>query len=224
MIKSRPPTSSTRRQENESSQQPGFEPQLASFHSEIGPVFEHSKSTGVTLDSSLNVFNPDFADLGQCFDQGPELGELWDLQAIDDSSQYQFSDLSSLSYTSTPSEIHMAGLEQGPHSFNALTQPISSTHLRAFDKRTGLNASTQKTAKLIFHTLQSYPLMMLRDKALPPFIHPQSLSIGIESDEMELLTNCISLVHMLGDNVKGNQKLFWRNVRTECGRICANVS
>lgn len=140
---------------------------------------------------------------------------------MDEGDQYQSSDLSSLTYPSTPSEGDVVRQEQAILSPNLLVHSISSSNLRAFDKRPRLNTSTQRTAKLIFHTLQSYPLMMLRDKTLPPFIHPQSLSF--ENGDMELLANCTSLVHMLGNNVQGNQKLFWRNVRMECERLCANV-
>lgn len=86
-----------------------------------------------------------------------------------------------------------------------------------------LRNGAQRTANLVFHTLKSYPLMMLRDNALPPFIHPSLLSLQSENNQMEPLTNCISLVHMIKSRVPGSRKLFWKNVRMECERLCVEV-
>ncbi|KAL2165925.1 hypothetical protein VTG60DRAFT_3592 [Thermothelomyces hinnuleus] len=69
-------------------------------------------------------------------------------------------------------------------------------------------------------TLKSYPLMLLRRDALPPFIHRRKMSCsGVENDDMEPLNNCLSLLHILGGRVPGSRKLFWRNVRMECERF-----
>ncbi|KAJ6086544.1 hypothetical protein N7467_005458 [Penicillium canescens] len=38
---------------------------------------------------------------------------------------------------------------------------------------------------------------------------------------MEPLDNCINLVHMISGGMRGSRKLFWRNVRMECERLCA---
>ncbi|KAJ5833633.1 hypothetical protein N7474_001944 [Penicillium riverlandense] len=38
---------------------------------------------------------------------------------------------------------------------------------------------------------------------------------------MEPLSNCISLVHMISSGTRGSRKLFWRNVRMECERLCS---
>jgi hypothetical protein len=68
--------------------------------------------------------------------------------------------------------------------------------------------------------LKSYVLKMLRHNSLPPFIHPYLVSAELA---MEPLDNCINLVHMISGEMKGGRKLFWRNVRMECERLCAEV-
>lgn len=63
--------------------------------------------------------------------------------------------------------------------------------------------------------------MMMRDNALPPFIHPQMASSDTGS---ESLHNCISLMHLHNSGLPGSRKLFWRNVRQECERLSKHVS
>jgi hypothetical protein len=71
----------------------------------------------------------------------------------------------------------------------------------------------------MFYTLKSYPLM-LRQNTLPPFIHPSYVSFTGEGAAAEPLENCITLMHMMASGVQGSRKLFWRNVRQECERLC----
>ncbi|KAJ5731961.1 hypothetical protein N7493_003442 [Penicillium malachiteum] len=40
---------------------------------------------------------------------------------------------------------------------------------------------------------------------------------------MEALDNCISLVYMMNSGTNGSHKLFWRNVRMECARLCSEA-
>lgn len=87
-------------------------------------------------------------------------------------------------------------------------------------KRPKINAGIERTAKLLLHTLKSYVFTMLRHNSLPPFIHP---SLVHSQFSMEPLINCINLVHMISGDMKGNRKLFWRNVRMECERMCDEV-
>ncbi|KAL2131223.1 hypothetical protein VTI74DRAFT_5400 [Chaetomium olivicolor] len=105
-----------------------------------------------------------------------------------------------------------------------LSLPKQPSHIigSALIQRPKPEARTQRTASLILHALKSFPLMMMRHNALPPFIHPHMMSQSvIENDVMEPLNNCISLLHMLSSRVTGSRKLFWRNVRMECERFCA---
>lgn len=72
---------------------------------------------------------------------------------------------------------------------------------------------------LILHTLKSN-LLMLRNNDLPPFIYPRMLSLDFNNDDIDSLSNCISLVHMISGEMRGSRKLFWRKVRQECNRLC----
>ena len=81
----------------------------------------------------------------------------------------------------------------------------------------------QSIATLILHTLKSYPMMMLRHNTLPPFIHPRLISSDFEDNDVEPLTNCINLVHMITSGVQGCRKLFWKIVRMECERLREEV-
>lgn len=107
----------------------------------------------------------------------------------------------------------------------SLSIPLSLPYNpRSLIHRPEIKAGTQRIANLMFHTLKSYPQMMLRPDALPPFIHPAWVSDGVfDTDHMESLNNCISLVYMVNSRVRGSQKLFWRNVRMECERLLEEV-
>ncbi|KAK4442928.1 hypothetical protein QBC34DRAFT_443775 [Podospora aff. communis PSN243] len=91
-----------------------------------------------------------------------------------------------------------------------------------------LGPQKQRTAHMVLNTLKSYPLMLLHEHDLPPFIHPRINSTrpqdGPEDTRKESLNNCISLLHMLHSGVAGSRKLFWRNVRMECERFCEMYS
>jgi hypothetical protein len=107
--------------------------------------------------------------------------------------------------------------------------PSPSFMVRSLIRRPKLQQpGTQRISSLIFHTLKSYPLMMLHhEDALPPFIHPSLVSkldgVAEEDRFTAPLTNCISLMHMLGSEVRGTRKLFWKNVRMECERLLDEV-
>lgn len=98
------------------------------------------------------------------------------------------------------------------------TSPTTRPHSLA--KRPTANAGVERTSKLLLHTLQSYVLSMLSHNSLPPFIHSSLVSAGFDT---EPLINCINLVYMIGGKMEGRQKLFWRNVRMECERMCNEV-
>ncbi|KAK8094770.1 hypothetical protein PG997_001455 [Apiospora hydei] len=94
-----------------------------------------------------------------------------------------------------------------------------SNNSRSLIRRPKLKTGVQRVASLIWHTLKSYPLMMMRDHALPPFIHPQMVASDTEARDMEPLHNCASLMQLLNAGLQGSRKLFWRNVRQECERL-----
>ena len=94
--------------------------------------------------------------------------------------------------------------------------------IRSFNTRPKLNPSTQRTTTLILHILKSYPLIVMRDNALPPFIHPHALSLHADNLNMEPLNNCLSLMQMLKPRNNASRKLFWTNVKMECQRLSAS--
>lgn len=95
-----------------------------------------------------------------------------------------------------------------------------SLNPRSFVQRSEIIKGTQGVTSMIFHTLKSYPRMLARHKSLPPFIHPFLVSSEAGSKYMEPLHNCFSLMYMLGSGIEGSHKLFWRNVKIECDRLC----
>ncbi|KAI0393960.1 hypothetical protein F5Y17DRAFT_429881 [Xylariaceae sp. FL0594] len=113
-------------------------------------------------------------------------------------------------------------------TYNSIPRSPSST-VRSLIRRPQWQQRPQTTTQqriqyLILHTLKSYPLMMRRRDTLPPFIHPSLVDgvmgqISDGTDKTSPLTNCMVLVHMLGSDVRGSRRLFWRNVRMECERL-----
>ncbi|KAI0539626.1 hypothetical protein GGR58DRAFT_217272 [Xylaria digitata] len=128
------------------------------------------------------------------------------------------SSLSSASQSSPSAHQTVSG--QQNLRYSALMIPKTPTSaVRSLVQRPRRHAGGQRISKLIFHTLKSYPLMMLRDNTLPPFIHPSTVSSDVENPNMWPLTNCMSLTHILAGGVQGSRKLFWKNVQLECERI-----
>nr|BAZ95827.1 transcription factor, DNA binding domain cpaE [Curvularia pallescens] len=106
-----------------------------------------------------------------------------------------------------------------PQLFDFSISPAPSPNVRSLMQRPKMHPGADRAASLIFLTLKSYPLM-LRQNNLPPFIHPSYVSFTDEGTTAEPLENCMTLMHMMAGGVKGSRKLFWRNVRQECERIC----
>jgi len=110
------------------------------------------------------------------------------------------------------------------HIFNHSIPPVPTITERSLVlKPKAQKGGPHRVAALILHMLKSYPQMMLNDISLPPFIHPHLTSPEFGSKDMETLTNCITLMQMISPKVQGSRKLFWKNVRLECERVCAEV-
>jgi hypothetical protein len=114
---------------------------------------------------------------------------------------------------------------QSPMLFpNQSISPTPSTYSpRSLVLRRAILDKATRSVKLTLGTLNSYPRGIVRDNTLPPFIHPLLLPHGKEDDQMEPLNNCMSLLHMVSSGIHGSKKLFWRNVRTECEYMRAEV-
>lgn len=139
-----------------------------------------------------------------------------------------FSPLLNLPEYQTSSQTPLSGWqrfgEQHTTSFYNLSIPAQvSSNPRSLILRPKAKTGGEGIAALISHTLKSYLRMMHHD-TLPPFIHPRTISPDFSRGNTEPLTNCISLFHMIGTNVKGSRKLFWKNVRLECERLLEDVS
>lgn len=106
------------------------------------------------------------------------------------------------------------------HSVNWSIPPQPTSNPRFLNQRPEPRPDVQRTTSLIKHTLKSYILTMLRQNALPPFIHQILTSTTLD---MEALDNCVTLVHMISGGTRGSRKLFWKNVQMECERMCSEV-
>ncbi|THW92615.1 hypothetical protein D6D15_03002 [Aureobasidium pullulans] len=119
-----------------------------------------------------------------------------------------------------PSVDHSLNIQQEFPSYNMSIPAVPTIYtLRSLVPRPAREPGQQRIANLVFHTLKSYPLMIMRHNTLPPFIHPCSMLFHDDNNNMETLANCLSLMHMLGSKIHGSRKLFWKNVRWECERM-----
>jgi hypothetical protein len=127
------------------------------------------------------------------------------------------------SLPSTSTTIHMPNIAvSAALNFSIPSVPREAT--RSLVLKSNSRPGSNRVVTLILHTLKSYPQMMLRDGTLPPYIHPHLVSSEFGSNDMESLHNCISLVRMIGNRMRGSRKLFWKNVRLECERMSTEVS
>lgn len=180
------------------------------------------------LDSAIATLDPTFTTLEEeyldWFNSNAYPVDLWDPQTHEKAVLHSSSQSPSTFPYPTPSSVWKAQTQQNVAFFNVLIPASPDYNVRSLTKRTRLKTGGTRIANLMIHTLKSYPTMMLRYNDLPPFIHPGSISSEVENNDMEPLTNCISLVHMISNSVRGSRKLFWKNVRLECERLCAEVS
>jgi hypothetical protein len=188
---------------------------------------EASDDSEMFPDSGIIVSEPEFTDIGgEYLDWNGldvDFTDLLDPQANDETDPYPSSRVSSLVRHSKPSTNQAVQGQQAPSSPNISIPAAPTSTFRSFIQRPEMKTGTPRIANLILHTLKSYPLMMMRHNTLPPFIHPRVVSSDIGSNDMEPLTNCLSLVHMISSGFHGSRKLFWKNVQMECERLCEEV-
>lgn len=188
---------------------------------------EASNYGDLILDGAFVISDPDFANLGGEYrnwdDPHIDFTNFLNLQTNDKTVQCPSSGSSSLDRHLTPSSKQKVHVQQVISSPNLLIPAIPTCTTRSLIQRPRMRTGAQRIANLMFHTLKSYPLMMLRHDALPPFIHPRFISSEGENNHIEPLTNCISLVHMISSTAKGSRKLFWKNVQLECERLYEDV-
>lgn len=195
---------------------------VAELPVEPRPLASHDN--GTVLDSALSM---PLENLGEEFldwnDAELDFSDFLNAQTLIENVDYSSSGTSlfrrsnSTTYQTNP--VHYSLFS--PEHTMPPTPSIYNT--RSLVLRSKITGGATRSANLILGTLKSYPHMILRDNTLPPFIHPSLVPFHKEDDEMEPLTNCISLVHMVSSGIRGSKKLFWRNVRMECERLRAEV-
>ncbi|PIG90117.1 hypothetical protein AARAC_001926 [Aspergillus arachidicola] len=184
---------------------------------------EASSDGGIPPERALVIADQEFTALGERYSDEtvPDLdfSDFLNAHIDDDNIHYTTSGSSSV-YHST-SSTHATIQLQHPRSFPTLSiPPVPTQAIRSLVQRPNTGIGTHRIAKLILHNLISYPQMILRHNTLPPFIHPSVVSSNLGNPNLEPLTNCIALVHMIGSGIQASRKLFWRNVRMECERLC----
>jgi hypothetical protein len=124
---------------------------------------------------------------------------------------------------STPSQDFMTTVQLMTYApFAIADAEISRSlnlNLRSLWPRPKLSTGAQITANHMARILSSYPRMMQNQDIVPPFIHPQWISLSGTEPILEPLANCVTMIRMLSAGGQGSGRLFWRNVRMECDRI-----
>jgi hypothetical protein len=188
---------------------------------------EPSKDLEALLENMLAIPEPDFRNPGGKYPGWDfptfDFADLVNPQTNDQNMSYPSLELSPVVHNSTTAVDQTMQLLGGIPSPNTLMPAPSIYMVRSLIQRPKVNIGAQRTASLMFHALKSFPRMMLRHDTFPPFIHPHLISFDFEDNDMELITNCISLMHMISGRAPGSRKLFWKYVRLECERICHEV-
>ncbi|KAI3331452.1 hypothetical protein HD806DRAFT_518473 [Xylariaceae sp. AK1471] len=184
---------------------------------------EANNGGNMLLNGALDMPIPDFSNLGGDYmewdDANMAFVDFLNTQTTQTNKSYLSPSSSSFSPRSTPL-TNQTTREQRDAFSPELSIPTAPTSaVRSLVQRPKIQAGAQRISNLILHTLKSYPLMMLRHNTLPPFIHPSLVSSDVENPDMEPLTNCMSLTHMITSGVQGSRRLFWKNVRLECERL-----
>lgn len=192
-----------------------------------GAFTERQKATNSLVVDSLSLNSGEIIPHDALF--MPHLGftDLGDYLHLDDSDMGPIEDRlnpqanANYSHISTSTDTR-ARMEQDPSSLN-FSIPMVPGAARSMISRPRTQTAAQRVSNLISHTLKSYPLMLLRSNTLPPFIHPSMITSDDENTNLESLTNCLSLVHMINTGIQTSRKLFWKNVQMECERLSEEV-
>ena len=222
--------SEPRTQAREDDEQIEFPQQVPSSVADVpgaGNPLDASNGGDVPLDGAIALTDPEFAvhrgRYGNDIIPYLDFSDLLTAHMDDENVQYTPSGSSSYIYHST-SSTHETVQVQQPLSYPKPSIPLVPTQaIRSLVERPNMGTGTHRVAKLILHNLKSYPQMMLVHNMFPPFIHPAMVSSDICNPDFEPLANCIALVHMIGSGIQASRRLFWKNVRMECERLCEEV-
>ncbi|KAL6909269.1 hypothetical protein GGI43DRAFT_394978 [Trichoderma evansii] len=95
-----------------------------------------------------------------------------------------------------------------------------------FERRTFSKPNQGPLVSLALQILRSFPFMMLRKAALPPFIHPLQISwaeTGVGPRQQSLLT-CMGLVSLFKTRTDSSKKLVWKLIKLEQEKILSKHS
>lgn len=196
---------------------------------ELAPIsVEKDREAASHVETALEgvsvVSNPEFENLPNWDCPDFDFVNFADVQVNDEIIQHSSSGSSLLDDQLTPLAPSSNQIDHARHALysNYISIPESPTsNLRSLIQRPKMK--TRGIATLILHTLKAYPQMIMRYNTLPPFINPCLISTDDDNSNMEPLTNSISLVKMISGGVQASRRLFWKNVRFECERLCEDV-
>ncbi|KAK4496640.1 hypothetical protein PRZ48_012622 [Zasmidium cellare] len=199
-----------------------------------GPTKGHRKHEAV-LDSHQTTFEPPDAKVVSDYDLEPLDDFAMILSKSTDFPDFTETKLKDQPFIWNDLDItfasfmndEMAG-PQPPFQHSVAEQssiPRAPTpNARSMIARPRIDNKSQRTVKLIMRTLKSYLRMMQQDNTLPPFIHPGLATAHVGHGRMEPMANCMSLMRMLNSEVRGSNKLFWKNVQLESERLLAECA
>ncbi|RAQ51718.1 hypothetical protein AFGD_006027 [Aspergillus flavus] len=178
----------------------------------------------IPLDRALVIADSEVTAVGERYSDDiipdVDFADLLNVHMDGENILYTPSGSSSSVYQSISSADEVVQVQHPRPSPKLSIPPVPTQAIRSLVQRPSMGTGTHRIAKLILHNLISYPQMMLHHNTLPPFIHPSVVSSDLDNPNLEPLTNCIALVHMIGSGIQASRKLFWKNVRMECERLC----
>ncbi|KAJ6438390.1 proteasome subunit alpha [Purpureocillium lavendulum] len=115
-------------------------------------------------------------------------------------------------------------LTADPTSLTSWTLQLTGPAL--FDRRPFPRPKHGPLASLVMRMLRSYPFMMLRKAALPPFIHPLLFTWAEAGagPSQEALINCVGLVDLFKSRKGSDRDVVWKLIKLEQERIVASHS
>ena len=203
----------------------GTAPSLATSHSSSDHDHDMNGNSNVLLDPALEIPSPGLSGLAnELFDANIDFADFSSPSSNLEGAWYDSLDSSSLArHSPSPNDATQRMQQAANRSVDLIFHFPPTYNVRSLSHRAQSSTGTQRTSNLILHTLKSYPMMILRDQTLPPFIHPHLVSKEVENNDMEPLSNCVNLIHMLSSGFSGSRKLFWKNVRMDCESLYTNV-
>lgn len=182
------------------------------------------------FDSQLSVYEGvESQHFDNSFDESDSLvSSIWELDSVDttQSTNEHHRDLPLLSNLQSSQIISILNDKVAEPTLFDMLLPKSD---RSFQPRKTRNDRLSLNRNYVACTLRSYPYMLLPDKALPSFIHPQCL-LDITTDNgvsykglPGSLAVCGGIVQIYSHKTPSNTIFLWKAVKMEQERIAAQV-